>query len=305
MDLHLSKPESVRILLLEDDEHWATLVRVMLDDAWNVDFDVSHVGSLADARSALAESAPDCMVVDLTLPDADWLEAPVTLHAVAPDVPLVVLSALEDESLAVRAVHEGAQDYLVKGHATPHLIERAILYAIERKRAEAEYTAEARYDPVTGLPNRNVFLERLHHALDSRNQRHPAVVVFFVSVGELRLISDSLGQPVGKKLLHDIGMRLRAAVPELACVACFGAGIYALWREGIAGGPYRGRTIDHLVRSFESPFAIDADVVFVTPQIGIAISEAGSDDSPEELIRQAEVSVSDEARRTAYVPSPS
>jgi diguanylate cyclase (GGDEF)-like protein len=242
------------------------------------------------------------MVVDLTLPDAEWLEAPVTLHALAPDVPLVVLSALEDESLAVRAVHEGAQDYLVKGHATSHLIERAILYAMERKRAEAEYAAEALYDPLTGLPNRNVFLERLGHALENRNDRHPAVVVFFVSVGELRLISDTLGQPVGKKLLHDVGMRLRAAAPELACVACFGAGIFALWREGIAGGPFRARTIDHLRRSFESPFAIDADTVFVTPQIGIAISEMGSDDSPEELIREAQASVSE---ATAFAPSSS
>ena len=74
----------------------------------------------------------DCILLDLTLPDAAGLEALAQLHYVAPDVPIVVFSGVDGEDLAVRAVAEGAQDYLVKGQATGPLVLRAVRYAIER-----------------------------------------------------------------------------------------------------------------------------------------------------------------------------
>ena len=74
-------------------------------------------------------------MLDLSLPDADGLETLVRTHAQAPSVPIVVLTGLDDEGLAIRAVREGAQDYLVKGQVTGQLLVRAMRYATERKRA--------------------------------------------------------------------------------------------------------------------------------------------------------------------------
>jgi diguanylate cyclase (GGDEF)-like protein len=282
-------PKTLRVLLVEDDPDYAVLVRILLDEALDIEFDVIHVESLADARIALLESPPECMLVDLTLPDARWLEAPHELHSLAPEVPLVILSGLEDETLAMKAVHEGAQDYLVKGHANGHILGRSIRYAIERRQAENESAQDSMYDALTGLPNRNLFVLRLQHALRQRSESHPSVVVLFVGLENLTLINETIGRPVGKRLLKAVGMRLRAALPELGGIGCFGSGLFGLLRETTSSGSYRARTIDQVMKSFEVPFVVDAETVFVTACVGIAVSGSlDSDDEPEELIRQAE-----------------
>ena len=74
-------------------------------------------------------------MLDLSLPDADGIDTLLRVHTHAPSVPIVVLTGLDDEALAVRAVREGAQDYLVKGQVTSQLLVRAMRYATERKRA--------------------------------------------------------------------------------------------------------------------------------------------------------------------------
>ena len=207
MDLHLAKqPKTVPLLLVEDDPDYARLVRDMLAEAWNTEFEVRHASCLEDARRALLDFSPGCILVDLTLPDARWLEAPCELLALAPNVPVVILSGLDDESLAMRAVHEGAQDYLVKGHANSHSLGRAIIYAIERMQAEAESAKDATYDSLTGLPNRNLFIQRLEQARLRHAGQLASVAVLSVHLENLELINDSLGRPAGKQLLQAVSV---------------------------------------------------------------------------------------------------
>jgi diguanylate cyclase (GGDEF)-like protein len=260
----------------------------LLVEAGDTEFVVTHVQSLADARQTLAENAFDCVLADLTLPDAHWLEAPAELHAVAPDVPIVILSGLADESLAMKAVHEGAQDYLVKGHTDSHLLSRSIRYAIERKQAEAESNDDAMYDTLTGLPNRHLFITELDHAMAKRNELHPSVAVLFVHLDDLELINDSLGRPVGRELTRAVGDRLRQVLPEQEAVACFGSGLFGLLSEHMSSGRYRARTIERILECFQKPFVLDHETVFATARIGVAISDLEDDDDPEALVREAE-----------------
>ena len=111
------------------------------------------------------------MLLDLSLPDAARLEALMQLRAAAPDVPIVILSGLQDELLAVKAVQEGAQDYLVKGRVDGAAIGRSIRYAVERKALEMQTAHKALHDHLTGLPNRDLFHDRLKHAV-TRAKRH-------------------------------------------------------------------------------------------------------------------------------------
>jgi two-component system cell cycle response regulator len=284
VDITLSKPKTVSLLLLEDDREYAQLVRDLLDEA----FEITHVGSLAETRHVLAEISPDCILADLTLPDAHWLEAPTELRALAPDVPVVILSGLVDESLAMKAVHEGAQDYLVKGHTDAHVLGRSIHYAIERKRAEAESVHEALFDRLTGLPNRHLFSRQLSRALARRNELHPSVAVLFVHLDDLELINDSLGRPVGRALVRAVGDRLRTVLPEPGAVASFGSGLFGLLSEHMSSGRYRARMIDRVLMCFEKPFVLESETVFVTARVGVAVSELGTEDDPETLIRAAE-----------------
>ena len=87
-------------------------------------------------------------MLDLSLPDAEGLETLERTHAHSPNLPIVVLTGLDDEALAVRAVREGAQDYLVKGQVTGQVLVRAMRYATERKRAVEEIRKERGVFPV-------------------------------------------------------------------------------------------------------------------------------------------------------------
>ncbi len=100
------------------------------------DMRVVWAPSMADAERELACARPDCVLLDLHLPDADGIEALGRICERDATVPIVVLTGLNDEHFGVSAVASGAQDYLVKGRVEPEMLRRAVLYAIERKRAE-------------------------------------------------------------------------------------------------------------------------------------------------------------------------
>ena len=117
-------------------------------------------------------------IARLSLPDASGLEGLQAVRARAPHVPIVVLSGEENEEVAVQAVHEGAQDYLVKRHADGHLLGRAIRYAVERKHAELELAHRATHDALTDLPNRTLFLDRLRITLARVERAAPVLFLF-------------------------------------------------------------------------------------------------------------------------------
>jgi PAS domain S-box-containing protein len=128
----MSPTSITKLLLIEDNPGDARLLREMFKEQGSHNTEVTHVGSMAAAEKHLATHVVDIILLDLGLPDAEGLDAVRRVHAAAPRVPLVVLTILDDESMAVRALQEGAQDYLIKGHIESGLL-RALRYAIERK----------------------------------------------------------------------------------------------------------------------------------------------------------------------------
>ena len=162
--------EALRVLSVEDNPGDAILVREMLRDASPDGFRLAERRPALDRGGlACSKGSVDCVLLDLSLPDAEGLEALAQVRTVALDVPIIVLTGRTDEVLAVQAVHEGAQDYLIKGQVDARLLARSINYAIERKRAEVELAHQAMHDALTGLPNRALFYDRLGQALEPRS----------------------------------------------------------------------------------------------------------------------------------------
>lgn len=122
------------VLLIEDDEADALLVEELVADC-SPGMRLTWVRSLAEARAALAAEAPDCVLLDLHLPDSHGLEGVARVRRYA-DVAVVVLTGLAEERTGLAAVAAGAQDYLVKGRVDAELFGRAVRYAIQRKLAE-------------------------------------------------------------------------------------------------------------------------------------------------------------------------
>ena len=126
----------IAVLLIEDNPGDARLIRELLVDAGGTGFDVDHADRLSTGLARLDEGRIDVVLLDLGLPDSVGLETFACVKAKAPDLPIVVLTGLDDETTGTEAVHEGAQDYLVKGSVDAHLLSRAVRYAIERNAAE-------------------------------------------------------------------------------------------------------------------------------------------------------------------------
>ena len=126
---------SLSVLLVEDDRADALLVEDLISEAV-ADIEVVWAQSMAHAERELASARPDCVLLDLNLPDANGMDALDRVAKRDSTVPIVVLTGRNDEFFGASAVAAGAQDYLVKGRVEPEMLRRALLYAIERKRAE-------------------------------------------------------------------------------------------------------------------------------------------------------------------------
>ncbi|MEM8640143.1 MAG: EAL domain-containing protein [Cyanobacteria bacterium P01_G01_bin.54] len=123
----------LEVLLVEDNVAEARLLQELLREARNIEFQVTHTKRMQAALQAVAQDHFDVILLDLTLPDSTGLDSVDTLLTAAPTTPILVLTNTNDEELALATVRHGAQDFLIKRHLQPELLNRAIYYAIERK----------------------------------------------------------------------------------------------------------------------------------------------------------------------------
>ena len=145
----MNKKPIKTLLLVEDNPGDARLLLEMLNEAGPRTIALMQVGSMREAEQHLAEHTVDIFLLDLGLPDAQGLGAVQRAHTAAPRIPLIVLTGLDDESLAAQALQEGAQDYLIKGQIETRSLFRAMRYAIERKCMEEALFAEKERAQVT------------------------------------------------------------------------------------------------------------------------------------------------------------
>ena len=137
------------LLLVEDNPGDARLLREMLNEQGSQHTELTHVQYMREAEKHLGKNTVDLILLDLGLPDAHGLTAVRRAHTVAPRVPLVVLTGMDDEVLASQALQEGAQDYLIKGQIDARGLLRSLRYAVERKAMEEALFVEKERAQVT------------------------------------------------------------------------------------------------------------------------------------------------------------
>lgn len=127
----------IHVLMIEDDPDDAVLVKDMLSEAAKGHFTVHHRQRLSEGVELLKKESFDVVLLDLSLPDEQGLATLGAVRTAAPDLPVVIMTGLDDETRAIQALQGGAEDYLVKGQDTSSSLARCIRYAIERNRLEA------------------------------------------------------------------------------------------------------------------------------------------------------------------------
>ncbi len=285
-------PNPQSILLVEDNPGDIRLIREMLKDGFRADdFVLDAVSSVAAACAHLeGKNACDVVLLDLSLPDSHGLDTIRRIHSVAPQLPVVVLSGNADEDVAIAAVVAGAQDYLVKGHITEHLLRRALRIAGHRKSIEKNLRHEANHDELTGLPTRKLLLDRMRQALLACEKENTLGALLFVDMDGFKKINDSHGHKIGDEVLMAVARRMQQTVRPTDTVARLGGDEFVILLSPIGRRENAGIVAHRVQAALSVPVESGALRLHIGASIGVAVFPEESD-SIEELMKLADAAM--------------
>jgi len=282
--------EIIRVLLVEDNPGDVRLLRECFSELADVLFLVHDAGSIASAVDLVSEKHFDVILLDLSLPDSTGLETLRGMHAQAPDIPIIVLTGMADDTLALTAMRHGAQDYLLKGQFDINLLSRAIRYTIERKRAEAEIKKLAYYDTLTGLPNRVLFGDRLKQAIAMAERDKKGLALLYLDLDQFKYVNDTLGHAYGDRLLKISADRIQGCLRSSDTVARIGGDEFVIILSLLSGGDDVPKVADKILETLRKPVQFENHTIYTSASIGIALHpENGA--TVDELLKNADIAM--------------
>ena len=279
-----------RVLLVEDNEVDVAMVRALLAESVGRSCQVTSVGRLADARAHLLAAGTDCVLLDLSLPDGEGMETVQVVLGTSPEVPIIVLSGLQDDRVTMAALNEGAQDYLVKGQVDGSSLWRSIRYAVERKRAEVALRQQALHDSLTGLANRPLFMDRLRAAIARLARQDRPLAVLVMDLDRFKWVNDSLGHDAGDELLMATARRIERAVRPTDLVARFGGDEFVVLCEDVDDERNALVVAERVQGALSVDFTLGQTQVRVSASVGIVTSRDPAARA-EGLLRDADVAM--------------
>jgi diguanylate cyclase (GGDEF)-like protein len=282
--------DSYRVLLVGGSRADPVLTADVLGQGNVGRFAVSHVASFAEAVGRLRGVRYDAALLDLALPDIEALEAVRAAGALAPTTALVVRSGVADERLALEVVRNGAQDYLVEGRGDAAVLRRAMRHAIERKRIEHELSDLARLDPLTGLPNRLLFRDRLAQAVQRIGRGDYGVALIFIDLDGFKAVNDRYGHAAGDRLLELVAGRLRGVARRTDTVARLGGDEFTIILEGVRHPDDAARVAEQALLSLRRPFELGGIAIGLGASLGVAFALDAAE-LPDLLTRRADAAM--------------
>jgi len=289
--------DELKVLLVEDNPGDVRLIKEFLAEAKSSRLTLADVGSLRQALAAVKENCFDLILLDLSLPDSRGLVTFSCMHESCSDTPIVLLTGLDDETLAMQAMKQGAQDYLVKGRVDTNALIRSIRYAIERQRllVDTEKAREvqqhlAYHDVLTSLPNRLLFYDRLEQALVHAKRYSGQLAVIFLDLDGFKQVNDSKGHLAGDRLLQLVGNRLKGSMRESDTIARLGGDEFTILLKGIKNPDDVTRAVQKVLSLISKPFMVDDTVVAITSSIGVSVYPNDGTDS-ETLMQRADIAM--------------
>jgi diguanylate cyclase (GGDEF)-like protein len=200
------------------------------------------------------------------------------------------MTAEMDPGVDREAVRGGASDYLQKGRIDSQVLERCIRYAIERKQSERKLARLAHYDPLTNVPNRILFRDRLGRAVERAKRGQQTVALFFVDLDGFKQINDTMGHDAGDALIRAVAERLAACVRKSDSVARIGGDEFTLILEDISTTGDIVNVARKVIEVISKPVPFGSQQLFVGASIGIAVYPEGGEDI-DTLLKHADMAM--------------
>jgi diguanylate cyclase (GGDEF)-like protein len=293
----LLRYSTVHVLLAEEDESASLRIRQMLSESTGTSFRVTRVRRFEDALRLIDSSDIEVMLMNPALQDGGGLEAVGRIRDRAPEVPIVVITNHEDETLGLRAVQCGASGYLVRDEVSPSLLARSLLHSIERHRISLELnTARERqrhlvtHDHLTGLANRVLFQDRLSQALASAQRTGERLAVLFLDIDRFKTINESLGHAIGDQFLRAVARRLVGCLRKSDTIARVGGDEFAILLRNLTSELDSARLAEKLLGTLSDAILLRGRRYFTSASIGIAVYPNDGWD-PGDLVKSADTAM--------------
>ena len=276
-----------RVLLVEDNPADVRLIVEMLRDAGVDRFDLEQVDSIRAAQVRIGIEFYSAVLLDLWLPDSQGLESVESMLTASPDAPIVVLTGLDDEPLALEAVKAGAQDFLVKGQVNGTLLSRAVSYAIQRHQLITTLHGLAHRDELTGLYNRRGFLTLANQQLKLSRRMEVDLMLLYLDLDGLKVINDRHGHLEGDRALRQAATLIRDTFRASDITARLGGDEFAVLAIGIGTAKVES-LVQRLQESLEVFNANGNCKYDLSLSVGATRFDPDSTDSIEELLARAD-----------------
>ncbi len=213
------------ILVIEDNPGDARLLEEYLKDT---DSRIIKAETLAQGKKIVLNEDIGLIILDLELPDSQGNKTVNNIKLLSSDVPIIVLTGLRDERMALTSIRFGAQDYLVKSEINAENINKSIKYAVERFRLFNSVSRLSRTDELTGLSNRRGFyaLAAKQYQFAARNNLFTHIV--YIDIDNLKLINDAFGHDTGDAVIKDTALFLKNVFREWDVIARMGGDEFAV-----------------------------------------------------------------------------
>ncbi len=275
-DLEQSK-QRFDLMIVDDDR----AMRLALQKAFDTKiYRVSEAGNGLQAVSMCSRKMPDLILMDAMMPEMNGFEACQKIRNLpdGADVPILIITALDNEEAIVDAFKAGATDYVPKPiHFA--VMKQRVARLIKANKAEKHVKKLAYHDPLTGLPNRAQLMQQLRLMINRASLEKQRLGVLFMDLDHFKLINDTLGHDAGDLLLKAVAERITHCVRDHDFVARLGGDEFTVVLEGVENQADISRVAEKICSSLCQPFVFLQQKMFVTTSVGISLYPDDAEDS--------------------------
>ncbi|KQM18890.1 putative bifunctional diguanylate cyclase/phosphodiesterase [Novosphingobium sp. Leaf2] len=293
--LHNGTRDIHALIVDDDDVDREKLMRMLRRGPRNITFEqaASHAQALGMIRQPDAHY--DIVFLDFGLKDGDGRDLLPEIRAeIDPDCPIVAVTGNADQQVAADSIKSGMTEFLTKRTLSPERVAASVeegmawrKYRQELRRAEEELTHRSLHDPLTDLPNRTLFADRLSQSCARARRSGDPFAVVMIDLDRFKEINDSLGHAAGDAVLVTIGRRLREHLREVDTTARLGGDEFAVLLQNVDGKDSALAVALKLTELIEQPIVYDGRLLYAGASLGIALCpQLGYD--PDALLHAAD-----------------